>query len=265
MRAVREQGGVKRAVLAPWALRLALFAVALIFAGMAGHRVFAMATPVALNLVLVAFVLAGVAILFGALALISIWRTGLRGSGASGGGVLIGLAILAWPLSLLPTVLTTAPLNDVTTDFETPPALSQAQDLRGPGALPVAYDAERNRPTQQAQYPDIQPIVVDRPAAETFDIVLQAIRRLDYRVVGETEPGTNQTGLVEAVSRTLIFGFRDDVAVRIVGRGGRSRIDVRSASRFGEHDFGANASRVRRVIREILAQLRASVPARERG
>ena len=45
------------------------------------------------------------------------------------------------------------------------------------------------------------------------------------------------------------MGFRDDVVIRISPLGKGTRVDVRSASRFGTHDFGANASRIRACLR----------------
>jgi hypothetical protein len=47
------------------------------------------------------------------------------------------------------------------------------------------------------------------------------------------------------------MGFRDDVAVRIRAIGQGARVDVRSASRYGRHDFGTNAARVRVLLDDI--------------
>jgi uncharacterized protein (DUF1499 family) len=43
----------------------------------------------------------------------------------------------------------------------------------------------------------------------------------------------------------------DDVTVRIRPRADGARIDVRSASRIGRHDFGTNAARIRRFLDEL--------------
>jgi len=64
------------------------------------------------------------------------------------------------------------------------------------------------------------------------------------------QPG-RRDGYIEAVARTPIMGFRDDVAVRIRGVGQGARVDVRSASRYGRHDFGTNAARVRVLLDDI--------------
>ena len=49
-------------------------------------------------------------------------------------------------------------------------------------------------------------------------------------------------------------GFADDITVRIKPRAQGTRIDVRSASRIGRHDFGANAARIVRFLDEVYAQ-----------
>jgi hypothetical protein len=71
---------------------------------------------------------------------------------------------------------------------------------------------------------------------------------VDTRAPGPGRPA----GVIEAVARTPIMGFRDDVVIRVSPQGAdAARVDVRSASRFGSHDFGANASRVRALLEDI--------------
>jgi len=40
------------------------------------------------------------------------------------------------------------------------------------------------------------------------------------------------------------MGFRDDVVIRIRPDTDGARIDIRSTSRYGRHDFGTNAARI---------------------
>jgi hypothetical protein len=57
--------------------------------------------------------------------------------------------------------------------------------------------------------------------------------------------------VIEAVARTPIMGFRDDVVVRIRFDEEGSRVDIRSSSRYGRTDFGTNAARIRRMLSDI--------------
>ena len=58
-------------------------------------------------------------------------------------------------------------------------------------------------------------------------------------------------GQIEAIARTPILGFREDIVVRVRGSADGARIDVRSASRYGRHDLGSNAARVRSLLEDI--------------
>ena len=51
------------------------------------------------------------------------------------------------------------------------------------------------------------------------------------------------------------MGFPDDITIRIKPLAGQTRIDVRSVSRYGRNDFGANAKRIGAFAQELQNQL----------
>ena len=53
---------------------------------------------------------------------------------------------------------------------------------------------------------------------------------------------------IEATDTSRWFGFEDDVVVRLTPWGAGTRVDVRSVSRVGVNDTGANARRIRRYL-----------------
>src|SRR5690606_8800286 len=172
------------------------------------------------------------------------------------------LAIFAWPASVVPFYLGTAPLSDVTTDTEHPPEYAALARNRAKAANPVAYRGGTIAEAQEQYYPEIKPMIIERPAEEVFESVGEAARRLKWRVVSEEPPQEDGTaGHLEAEDRTLILGFIDDVIVRVESDGGTTRVDVRSLSRYGSHDFGRNASRIKEFYTELRARLEAAVPA----
>jgi hypothetical protein len=71
------------------------------------------------------------------------------------------------------------------------------------------------------------------------------------------------------VDRTLVLGFYEDIAIRVTGDEESARVDIRSASRFGRGDMGANAEGIRELFNEIQARVDATMPtaedAREKG
>lgn len=247
---------------ARWASAVALFSVFLMLTGVALHRVMGMPTPTALNIGAVALAGAGLAVVLAILAAVRIWRRGGHGTAH----VLVALAaaggLIGWPLSFLPVVQALPEINDVTTDTNAPPAFTTLAAERKPPANPPAYAGPSFAALQRRAYPDLVPLKLNRPRAEAFDIVMEAVRRQSMTVARQDPPGDDpaRPGMIEAVDRTLILGFYDDVAIRVDGDETSSRVDIRSASRYGRHDLGRNAERVRRLLREIVTRLEATPP-----
>lgn len=254
---------------ARWSARIALFSLVLLATAILLHRFFGMATPVFLRLLVLAFAGAGLAIVIGMVMAARIWRDGGAGTARLVVAFTVAGGILGWPIAVLPITHSLPELNDVTTSREAPPAFEALAALRKPPANPVEYPAQRFAALQAEQYPDIATLAVNRSVAETYDLVLEAVRRERMAVAREQPPTAenDMTGSIEAIDRTLVIGFYDDVAVRVVGSEKEARVDIRSASRFGRHDFGRNVHRVRALLRGIVARLESTIPggAGERG
>ena len=250
-----------------WTSRIALFSLGIILTTLFLHRLFGMPTPVALNLVFAAFACAILSILTGLVAAIGIWRSGTMGTARVVFGVLLSLAILSGPLMLTVLARDYPPINDLTTDMRTPPAFQTLSKARSvPGANPAVYPGERFAREQARAYPDIKPMQVNRSSAEAFELVVEAVRKLKMDVVREEGPtAEGGEGMIEAVDRTIVAGFYDDVAIRVTGSDATARIDIRSSSRFGRTDFGANAERIRTLMKEIVTRLESTVPVAEGG
>ena len=246
---------------ATWSRRLALFSAALILVALVLHRVGVIATPLAIGLVLTGFTGAALALLSGIAASVVIWRTGVAGAWSAVAGIAVSLSIFAWPASVVPFYLKSPQLNDVTTDTEHPPEFAALARERPRAANTVMYPGESAAARQETHYPEIQPMVLDRPAEEVFEAAGEAARRLKWRIIADEAPQEDGTsGHIEAEDRTLILGFIDDVIVRIENDGGTTRVDVRSLSRYGRHDFGRNATRIKEFYTELQARLEAAVP-----
>jgi hypothetical protein len=241
-----------------WATRAALFAFGLIVATAFLHRLFGVDTPVAFNLVLVALLIAIGSVACALIAALTIWSTGRPGTSR----VLFALCL---SVGLLYQVwLRSFPmLPDITTDAANPPALTAAVRLRGPGDNSVRYNRAKWSEQQAVAYPDIQPMTIPRSGEETYALVVDAVKRLKMDLTREDPPDAEAgtPGVVEAVDKTLIMGFLDDVAVRVSGGEEQSRVDIRSASRFGRGDMGRNAERIRALMVEIRARVDATMPA----
>lgn len=198
-----------------------------------------------------ALVFAALAILLAFASFVTIWRQGLTGLRSALLGMFLGLLLLAYPgyLGYRATVL--PPISDVTTDPDNPPRFEALARLRPRGR--IDYPGRATATLQRAAYGDIVPLQLSVPPKAAYDIALAIITKRKWRIADPRPPAPGRRDFViEATAQTMIMGFRDDVVVRIspIGQGG-SRVDVRSASRVGLHDFGANASRVRALLEDI--------------
>ncbi len=240
---------------AVWSQRVALLFLVLFAIAFGLHRIGELPTPVAMKLFGLAIAGAAIAVVLGAVALISIWREGFTGAGKAAFGLLFGGLILAGPLWSLPSLLTLPRLHEVSTDIQSPPPFLKLAEFRtGPGTNSVKLQPEEAL-LQAKAYPDIKPLPIDRPTADAYSAVREAVKNLNWRIVAENPPANGKSGSIEATDRSMIFGFTDDVAIRVTGGNSSARLDVRSSSRHGDHDLGRNAERVRVLFSEVKTRL----------
>jgi uncharacterized protein (DUF1499 family) len=250
--------------LAIWSRRLALFSLAATFIAIIVVRSGALEIVPALSTLAGALALALLGILLAFGAAVSIWKDGVGGIGEAVTGLLIGLALIAYPLYVGVKAYKLPAIYDITTDPIDPPRFDAIARLRPRDANPVAYAGLYTAEQQRTAYSDIEPDMTSVSPQEAYDAALKVITRRKWHVVDARPPqGTApRDGLIEAIARTPILGFRDDVAIRVRATHDGARIDVRSASRYGRHDLGTNAQRVRSLIEDIDDVL--ATPAKEK-
>jgi uncharacterized protein (DUF1499 family) len=106
------------------------------------------------------------------------------------------------------------------------------------------------------QYADLQPQRFAAPRDRVFDNALATARDLGWEVTGDDRGA----GVIRAVATTRVFRFKDDVTVTVRTEGDGTTVGVRSKSRIGKGDLGANARRIRAFQAE-LARRTAGGPA----
>jgi uncharacterized protein (DUF1499 family) len=180
-------------------------------------------------------------------------------AGMVGLAIVAGLALSGFLVATALSAFKVPPIHEISTDLQEPPPFVAARAARErvPNVNSSDYVADQkaggprgavNVPDVQRKfYPDIQPLMLEIPVAEAFARVERAVAGFGWEV-HESAPAE---GRLEAVDTTFFFGFKDDVVVRVRSENGGSRIDVRSKSRVGLGDAGANAKRVRALLAAV--------------
>jgi hypothetical protein len=246
---------VKEAHEATWARRIALFFVQLLILTVLLHRFSLLTTPVALNLFGVSLAGFFLAIAVALFSLVRIWFGGHTGAGQAFAAIVIALLGLAAPTFFVAKGALLPRLNDIATSPDEPLAFNVLLTQRPADANPIKNPDAAAIEEQIEAYPDLGPMVLERAAPEVFSLVQEAVERRGWTIVSSETPGENGIGRIEATDRSLIMGFTDDVVVQVKGDDTRAQIDVRSVSRYGMHDLGANAARIRGLFEEITATL----------
>jgi len=239
--------------LAVWSRRVALFSLAATLIAVIIVRSGALDIVPALSTLAGALVLAVIAMLLALAAGVVIWRDGTGGLQQALGGFIVGLALIAYPLYLGVKAYRLPAIYDVTTDPIDPPRFEAIARLRPRDANPITYAGLYAAELQHTAYADIEPDLTDSSPLEAYNAALKIITKRKWHIVDARppQPALAREGRIEAIARTMILGFRDDVVVRVRATPEGARIDVRSASRYGRHDLGGNAARVRALIEDI--------------
>jgi uncharacterized protein (DUF1499 family) len=251
--------------LAIWAQRIALFSLAATLVALIVVRSGALDIVPALSTLGGGLALAVVAILLAFGAGIVIWREGIGGVREAIVALLVGIALIGYPLYLGAKAYRLPAIYDVTTDPIDPPRFEVIARLRPRDAHPVTYAGLYAAEQQRASYSDIEPDLTDSSPQEAYEAALKVIAKRKWAIVNERPPqgAGSRDGHIEAIARTLILGFREDVAVRVRATPDGARIDIRSASRYGLHDLGENAARVSALISDIDDVLAAPQPEKK--
>src|SRR6201999_1074321 len=107
-------------------------------------------------------------------------------------------------------------IHDITTDPIDPPRFDALARLRtGDGTNTAVYAGLYSAEQQQLAYPDIEPVELETPVQPAYEITLQLVKKRKWLVIDARAPQPPRyVGHIEAVARTPIMGFREDVSIR---------------------------------------------------
>lgn len=178
--------------------------------------------------------------------------TGRSGRGRAWTGLGLGVALLLVLINGMSAAGDAPAIHDITTDIEDPPVFSDSVRNASGRVNGVDYpDGGPEVPAHQRDaFPDIASIELNAAPA----VALERSRRV-AEDLGWTVTWFDAKALrMEAQQTTRVFRFVDDIAIRVERRGSGALIDLRSNSRVGKSDLGANAARIRAFREQFLGK-----------
>jgi uncharacterized protein (DUF1499 family) len=250
---------------AVWSRRLALFSVAAALIAIIIVRAGLIEALPGMVTLGGALGFAGLAMLLALASFVTIWRQGLGGLGYAVTAIAVGTLLMAYPAYLGYQAYKLPPIYDITTDVIDPPSFDAVRRLRSRATNPVQYAGLYAAEQQRESYPEIAPLELSVPPKLAYDHALALVNKRRWLVLDAREPqAKRRDGRIEAVARTPIMGFREDVVIRIRGNDEESRVDMRSSSRYGFHDIGSNASRIQGFLEGLEGELDTALEREER-
>lgn len=173
--------------------------------------------------------------------------------------LLLGFGLAGYLGNLYVAARSLPAIHDATTDLADPPEFRalqvRADNLEnvpdeGRPELAALEPEERWKALHRESYGDLEPISVPWGRRETLGRAQTIAEKNGWEIVHVDAA----RGTLEATATTPFFRFKDDVAIRVADdpkRKGRTLVDMRSISRIGGSDVGANATRIRKYLRDL--------------
>jgi len=152
-------------------------------------------------------------------------------------GIAASLPLVAMAIQWEYAARTYPAINDISTDTTDAPVFWDMP-------VPTDYPGAKVAALQREAYPDLAPLKLAAPANQAFEHALALVKDKGWDVVSSVP----EEGRIEATAKSLLYGFTDEVAVRVTPSATGSVVDVRSRSRIGRIDRGVNAKRIRAYL-----------------
>ena len=164
-----------------------------------------------------------------------------------GGIIIIGITVLM----IVPN-MAYPPIHDISTDTVNAPEFVALRAARDAAPNETDYEGGEVAEQQLAAFPNLMTFVSTQPGRDVFDASEQVVADMGWDIAAAVPAD----GRIEATATTRIFGYKDDVVIRIrPTMDGTTVVDVRSASRVGGGDLGANAARITEFLTALQAAL----------
>jgi uncharacterized protein (DUF1499 family) len=181
-----------------------------------------------------------VALGFGLTAII-VTRKDKEGGGRSAGwlGLASGMVMLTVTIAAAGDGFGYPPINDITTDLDDPPSFASAADVPDFEGRDMSYPADFVE-IVRSHYSNLAPIQTSQDPTSAYEKAIATTQSLGWEIVNQDPENLT----IDARDTSLVFKFVDDIVIRIAPDGPNAVVDLRSKSRDGRGDLGANAARI---------------------
>lgn len=243
------------APIAEWARRVAGFSLVLFVVAGVGHRYGLIETVGYFWILGLAGALALLGLGLAAGGFARLWEHGEKAGRASLAAALLSAIVLApyaagaWFALRLPA------LTDVSTDLVEPPQFVLTRRARTAPMNPISPITPEAAELQMRHYPDLS----GRRYDASMDRVLSAVaavvaaRGWTPRRRLPTEVEASELS-IEVEAPTFLLRFPTDAVLRLTDEGESTFVDMRMSTRYGRHDFGDNARRIRSFMADLDAE-----------
>lgn len=139
-------------------------------------------------------------------------------------------------------------INDITTDTERPPEFVAARTQPANLGRDLRYPGESFAAQQRAAYPDLAPLRLEMPPGEAFERARAAARSMPGWEITREDVSRRA---IEGFDTSWLFRFKDDFVIEVRAENGGSVVHMRSKSRDGRGDLGANAARIKAFLQRV--------------
>ena len=241
--------------MAEWARSVSVFSMVLFATAGLGHRYGLVETYAFIWLLglIAGLALLGLALAAGGMA--RLWEHGDKAGKASLAAIVASSIVLAPFAAALYLAVRRPALTDISTDLVEPPRFLRAAGNRSErenAIVPISPEAAR---AQAESYPEISGRRYEAPIeriAAAVDAVIAARGWKRYPATRASRPAAELA--IEVEAPTFGFRFPADAVIRMTDEGGSTFVDMRLNSRYGRHDLGDGARRIRNFMADVDAE-----------
>lgn len=242
--------------MAEWARRVSAFSLVLFVTAGIGHRYGLVETVAFLWTLALVGALAVLGLALAAGGFLRLWTHGDKAGRASLTATLLSLFVLvpyafgAWLYLRLPA------LTDISTDLEEPPRFVATPNFRDRQMNPIVPIAPEAAAAQMRAYPDVAGRRLDASPDRVLAALASVVAAREWKVRGHMPTSSQMPEVsIEMEAPSFLLRFPADAVVRLTDEDETTFVDMRVAARYGPHDLGANARRIRGFMTDLAAEL----------